>query len=85
MSNYTPGTVVTVGALAVGDSIFLRERRAVGLAVPTHPATVTELVPSTDGRVLVRVKSANAGSDAAPRVLGQLPATREFRRAVAVI
>ena len=43
MPNYTPGTVVTVGALQIGDTIFLRERQTVGLPVPTHPATVVEL------------------------------------------
>ena len=83
MPNYTPGTVVTVGALQIGDTIFLRERQTVGLPVPTHPATVVELTPLPDGRVQVRVKSAPT-SAAEARLLGQLPVTREFRRAVLV-
>jgi hypothetical protein len=71
-----------VGELEVGDTVFLREtRQQVGLPLPTHPATVTELVPSADGRVVVRVRSANSGV-VEPRLLGQLPATREFRRAI---
>ena len=83
MSNYTPGTVVTVGALTVGDTIFLRERQTVGLPVPTHPATVVELIPLATGHVQVYVKSAPT-SAAEARLLGQLPVTREFRRAVLV-
>lgn len=83
MPKYTPGTVATVGELEVGDTVFLRERRnAPGLPIPTHPATVTELVPFADGRIQVAVKNAGSGDSIAPRLLGQLPPTREFRRAV---
>lgn len=84
-TQYTPGAVVTVGTLEVGDTIFLRQRaNSPGLPVPTHPATVTSLVPFADGRVQVTVQPAN--SDSAPeRLLGQLPATREFRSAVAAV
>lgn len=81
---YTPGAVVTVGLLEVGDTIFLRQRIEVGLPVPTHPATVTELTPSSNGTVFVRTLNAGAGAGVEPRVLGQLPLTREFRRAVLV-
>ena len=83
MPNYTPETVVTVGALQIGDTIFLRERKTVGLPIPTHPATITELIPLPDGRVQVRVKSAPP-SAAEVRLLGQLPVSREFRHAVLV-
>ena len=82
MPNYTPGTVVTVGALQIGDTIFLRQRTTVGLPVPTHPATVTELIPLPDGRVQVRTRPAGGGGGVEPRLLGQLPVSREFRRAV---
>lgn len=84
MSKFNPGAVVTVGALEVGDTVFLRERRnAPGLPIPTHAATVTELVPLADGRVRVYVRNANSGESVPPRLLGDLPATREFRAAVA--
>jgi hypothetical protein len=86
MSNkYTPGEVTTVGELEVGDTVFLQARQTVGEPVPTHAATVTELVPASTGHILVRVKSANAGASATPRLLGQLPVTREFRRAVLAV
>ena len=86
MPNYTPGTVVTVGALQIGDIIFLREtRQQVGLPVPTHPATVTELIPLPDGSVQVRTRSAGDGGGVEPRLLGQLPVSREFRRAVLAV
>lgn len=86
MPNYTPGTVVTVGALQVGDTIFLREtRQQVGLPVPTHPATVTELIPLATGHVQVRTRPAGDGGGVEPRLLGQLPVTREFRHAVLVV
>lgn len=81
-TQYSPGPVVTVGVLEVGDTVFLRERRnAPGVPIPTHPATVTELVPLPDGRVRVYVLNAGAGSGIPPRLLGDLPATREFRSA----
>lgn len=86
MSNkYTPGEVTTVGELEVGDTVFLQARKAVGEPVPTHAATVVDLVPASTGHILVRVKSANAGASVAPRLLGQLPVTREFRRAVLAV
>lgn len=82
MSNkYTPGEVVTVGDLEVGDTVFLRQRTTVGQPVPTHPATVTALEPTSDGRVAVSVRSANA-ADTSARLLGSLPVAREFRRVV---
>lgn len=85
-TQYTPGAVVTVGTLEVGDTIFLRQRtNSPGLPVPTHPATVTSLVPFADGRVQVTVRPANSDSSVPERLLGQLPATREFRRAVPVV
>ena len=84
-TQYTPGAVVTVGTLEVGDTIFLRPRTSsTGLPVPTHPATVTGLVPFADGRVQVTVQPANSAS-APTRMLGHLPATREFRSAVATV
>ena len=86
MSNYTPGTVVTVGALQIADTIFLRQRtNGPGLPVPTHPATVTELIPLATGHVRVYVKNAGAGAGVPARLLGDLPATREFRRAVLAV
>jgi len=85
MSKFNPGALVTVGTLEVGDTIFLRERRVQeGLPIPTHPVTVTELVPFADGRVQVAVRNANADSSVPARLIGQLPAAREFRSAVAV-
>jgi hypothetical protein len=84
-NKYTAGEVTTVGELEVGDTVFLREtRQQTGLPSPTHPATVAELVPLADGRVQVRVTNAESGASVEPRLLGQLPATREFRRASAV-
>lgn len=84
-THYTPGEIVTVGALEVGDAVFLRERsNAPGEPVPTAPATVTELVPSSAGRIQVRVRPAESAAAATTRLLGQLPVTREFRRAVPV-
>lgn len=83
-TKYTPGAVVTVGALEVNDTVFLQERNhGVGLPVPTHPARVTDLEPLANGTVLVSVVAANAGGNPEPRLLGYLPPTREFRRAVA--
>lgn len=83
MSKFTPGAVATVGDLEVGDTVFLRERRNYpGLPIPTHPAEVTALAPQADGRVRVYVVNPDAGNGVEPRLLGDLPATREFRRAV---
>ncbi|MGN7964912.1 hypothetical protein ACTJKK_02420 [Microbacterium sp. 22179] len=83
MSKFNPSSVVTVGALEVGDTIFLRERRVqAGLPIPTHPVIVTELVPFADGRVQVAVRNTNAASSVPARFIGYLPASREFRRAV---
>jgi hypothetical protein len=82
MAKYNPGAVVTVGALEIGDLVFLREHRTVGLPVPTHPARVTALTPLADGRVRVYVRNAGSGASVEPRLLGDLPATREFRAAV---
>lgn len=84
MSNYTPGAVVTVGDLEVGDTIFQRQRKnATGLPEPTAPITVTALTPIPNGRVRVYVRNANSPSHVPARLLGDLPATREFRSAVA--
>lgn len=86
MSTFTPGPVVTVGALNVGDTIFLRSRKVQdGLPVPTHPATVATVTPLADGRVRVAVRSANADTSAPARLIGDLPASREFRSAVAAV
>jgi len=83
-TKYAPGAVVTVAALEVNDTVFLREtNQGVGLPVPTHPARVTDLEPRPNGHVSVSVVAANAGA-AEPRLLGYLPPTREFRRAVPV-
>lgn len=81
-SKYIPGEVVTAEELEVADLIFLRERRTFGLPVPTHPARVTALTPLADGRVRVEVINPNAGAGVKTRLLGDLPASREFRRAV---
>jgi len=82
---FNPGPVVTVGALEVGDTVFLRARTtSPGLPIPTHPAVVTEVTPTIDGRVRVCVRNANADQSVVARLLGDLPATREFRSAVAV-
>ncbi|MDL5351591.1 hypothetical protein [Microbacterium sp. zg-YB36] len=86
MAEYNPGAVVTVGALEVGDTVFLRERKGrPGLPIPTHAARVTDLVPIPDGRVRVYVVNANEGGGVEPRLLGDLPATREFRAAVLAV
>lgn len=83
---YNPGTVVTVGDLEVGDTVFLRQRSSrPGLPVPTHPATVSELTPLPDGRVRVSVKNTGSGASVPARLLGDLPATREFRAAVLAV
>ena len=83
-SKYNPGATVTVGDLEVGDTIFLRQRRAQegGLPVPVQPVKVTSLTPIPDGRVRVYVRNANSGGAVEPDLLGDLPATREFRAAV---
>lgn len=82
MSNtYTPGAVVTVGDLEVGDAIYLRERASVGGRVPIAAAVVTALHPKASGRIDVSVHPANS-TPTATRSLGDLPVTREFRLAV---
>ena len=81
-NTYTPGAVTTVGDLEVGDTIFLRERRnETGLPTPIAAAVVTELEPTSDGRIDVTVHAA-ASTPATARSLGALPATREFRLAI---
>ncbi|MEV8265646.1 hypothetical protein AB0P00_15995 [Microbacterium sp. NPDC077057] len=86
MSNFNPGPVVTVGALNVGDTVYLRTRRMQdGLPVPTHPVTVADVEPYADGRVQVTVRAANADASGPTKSLGRLPATREFRSAVAAV
>lgn len=82
-TKFTPGAVVTVGDLEVGNTIFLRERRSFGLPQPIAPAVVTAVEPTATGRVLVHAHPAHS-TEAATRSLGQLPASREFRLAVAV-
>lgn len=86
MAEYNPGAAVTVGDLELNDTVFLRERRdQFGLPVPTHAVKVTELVPLPDGRVRVYVRNANSDDAVTPRLLGDLPATREFRAAVLAV
>lgn len=83
MSSYTPGAVVTVGELEVGDVVFQRQRKhATGLPVPTHPVVVTALTPIPDGRVRVHVRNAQSTRPDLDRLLGDLPSTREFRAAI---
>lgn len=83
MSNFNPGAVVTVGTLEVGDTVFLSQRRnGAGLPVPIQPAVVTELVPLATGQVRVYVINPGAGAGVPARLLGDLPASREFRAAV---
>ncbi|WP_308491297.1 hypothetical protein [Microbacterium terrisoli] len=82
-TQYTPGAVVTVGTLEVGNTIFLRERRGVGVPVPITPATVTALTPLPDGRVRVHVRNVNGAASVPAASLGDLPVSREFRLAVA--
>lgn len=84
MSNkFNPGPTTTVGDLEVGDLIFLRARRVPngGLPVPVQPVEVTAVTPLTDGRVRVYIKPANGGGGI-ERLLGDLPAMREYRTAV---
>lgn len=82
-TKFAPGAVVTVGALEIGDTIFLRHRtNSPGLPVPIQPATVTAVTPLPDGRVRVAVRNAVSSEVVPSRLLGDLPATREFRRAV---
>lgn len=85
-TKFNPGSTVTVGDLEVGDTIFLRQRRAQegGLPVPIHAVVVTALTPIPDGRVRVYVRNVNSGGAVEPDLLGDLPATRAFRAAVAV-
>lgn len=83
-TKFSPGAVVTVGDLEVGDTVFLRDRIAQtgGERVPIAPVRVTALTPIPNGRVRVQVRNANSGTAIEPRLLGDLPATREFRSAV---
>ncbi|MCP1430444.1 hypothetical protein J3D45_002942 [Microbacterium foliorum] len=82
-TKYNPGAVVTVGAVEVGDTIYLRQRtNSPGPPVPIQPATITAVTPLPDGRVRVAVRNAASSAVVPERVLGDLPATREFRRAV---
>ena len=82
-TKYTPGAVVTAAALEVNDIVFLQQhQQGTGLPVPTHPARVTKLEPHPNGHVSVSVVAANAGGNPEPRLLGYLPPTREYRRAV---
>lgn len=85
-TKYIPGATVTVGTLEVGDTVFLRQRRAPegGLPVPIEPVEVTDLTPIPNGRVRVEVRNAGSSDVVPARLLGDLPATREFRAAVAV-
>lgn len=83
-TKYNPGATVTVGDLEIGDTIFLREQiKAAGKPVPLHPVVVTALTPVPTGRVRVVVRNTESGSAVPARSLGDLPATREFRSAVA--
>lgn len=84
MSKYIPGEVVTAGTLEVGDTVFLRQRKAPtgGLPIPINPVRVTAATPLADGRVRVEAINPNAGAGVPARLLGDLPATREFRAAV---
>ncbi len=83
---YTPGATVTVGSLEVGDTVFLRQRlpQEGGLPVPIQPAKVVALTPIPNGRVRVEVRNVGSSDVVPARLLGDLPATREFRAAVAV-
>lgn len=84
-TKYTPGATVTVGDLEVGDTIFLREQiKGFGKPEPLHPAKVVALTPIPNGRVRVEVRNALSSDVVPARSLGDLPATREFRAAVAV-
>ncbi len=49
-----------------------------------HPAEVVALTPIPNGRVRVEVRNALSSDVVPTRSLGDLPATREFRAAVAV-
>ncbi|WP_336629991.1 MULTISPECIES: hypothetical protein [unclassified Microbacterium] len=83
---YTPGPVVTVSALKVGDTVFLRQRTVgPGLPEPIDPATVTAVTPVPGERVRVHVRRANSGPSIEPTSLGDLATTREFRSAVASV
>ncbi len=83
MSTFTPGATVTVADLAVGDVVFLQERsNPTGLPTPTHPVRVVSVDPLPDGTVRTTVRNANSSGSAEPRLLGNLPATRQFRVAV---
>jgi hypothetical protein len=81
-TKYTPGAVTTVAELAVNDFIFLGKREGLGLPVPTHPARVTEVQPTTRGTVLVHVLPANVAIPMESQSLGYLPGHCEVRRAV---
>lgn len=82
---FTPGPVVTAGALQVGDTVFLRQRTTgPGLPEPIEPATVTSLDPLPNSRVRVYVRPALSGPSVAPKSLGDLATWNEFRSAVAV-
>ncbi|GAA1997294.1 hypothetical protein [Microbacterium pumilum] len=85
MASYTPGAVVTVGDLEVGDTVFLRERRSQtgGLPQSIQSAVVTAVTPLADGRVRVYVRNTGSGASVPARLLGDLPVTRTFRAAVA--
>lgn len=84
-TKYNPGATVTVGDLEVGDTIFLREQiKGFGKPTPHHPVVVTDLTPIPNGRVRVSVRNALSPSHIPSRLLGDLPATREFRAAVAI-
>lgn len=85
-TKFNPGATVTVGTLEVGDTVFLRQRRPQtgGLPVPIDPVEVIALTPIPNGRVRVEVRNAESSDVVPARLLGDLPATREFRAAVAV-
>ena len=86
MTTYNPGPVVTVADLDAGDTVFTSQRRSLegGLPQPINPVVVTAATPKANGRVEVYVRNARSSQSVAPRLLGDLPGTREFRSAVPV-
>lgn len=85
-TKFNTGPVVTAGDLEVGDTVFLRSRIAQtgGERCPIAPVRVTSVTPIPNGRVRVSVRNANSARTDLDRLLGDLPATREFRSAVEV-
>lgn len=79
---YTPGEVVTVGGMEVGDVIFARRNRLT--KAPTAPVQITGLTPSVRDTGLVQVVVQSVYGPQGRWVMGWLAVDKAYPRAVPV-